>query len=37
MNGKGSKPRKNANHKAYWANYDTIFKKPKKSETETEK
>jgi hypothetical protein len=33
MNGKGSKTRKGANLKAYWDNYDSIFRKP---ETPTE-
>jgi DnaJ-class molecular chaperone len=27
MNGKGSKPRENADFKAYWENYDKIFRK----------
>ena len=27
MNGKGSKPRKGADFKAYWENFDKIFRK----------
>lgn len=34
--GKGSKPRENANYKAYRDNYDKIFRKNKKEECDDE-
>ena len=34
--GKGDKLRKGANLKAYWDNYDAIFRKPKDGLTEEE-
>lgn len=36
MNGKGSKIRKGANLKAYWDNYDNIFRKPVSPEDKSE-